>query len=217
MGYESRVSIARPKLFTFDLFGTLIDWRLGLKRAAAQYDRELTDQEFDRVIDLQGELESGQFRPYREIAAESFVRGIGMRDYAAKQIGETLGQWPLYPDVRDGLRALMEIAPCAATTNSDHAHRVQIEKELGFAMSGWICSEDVGAYKPSIEVWRFARQRLGLTFGPEWWHVSAYGDYDLETAHALHLTCVFVERPHARLGPADVHVRSLLDLARVVS
>ena len=46
--------------------------------------------------------------------------------------------------------------------------------------------------------------------------MSTYAEYDLEPARALGLTGVYVERPHARPGPADLVVADLAKLAVVV-
>jgi len=43
--------------------------------------------------------------------------------------------------------------------------------------------------------------------------VSAYADYDHETARSLGLSCVFVRRPHSRPGAADLAVADLAALA----
>jgi 2-haloalkanoic acid dehalogenase type II len=204
----------RPKLLTFDLFGTVIDWRRGLREALAKLGRDLSDPAFERVIDRQGELESGPHRLYRDIVAQSLISVLGIEAGEALRIGEAAGTWPLYEDSRDAIRSLMTIAPCVPMTNSDRAHRAQIEAQLGFEMSGWICAEDVRAYKPSVQVWEHARLSLGLPFGPEWWHVSAYADYDLATARSLRLTCVFIERSHARPGSAEIVVPSLKEIAQ---
>ena len=59
-------------------------------------------------------------------------------------------------------------------------------------------------------------RRRGVNPGPHWWHVSAYADYDLETAGRLGLTRVFVARPHARPGLADHQVADLGQLAALV-
>ena len=205
----------RPALFTFDIFGTVIDWRRGLMDAAHAHGASMDDATFDRVIDAQGKAEKGPFRPYAEIVAESLVDVLGMKPGAARAIGDAAGEWPLYPDSRDAIRRLMAIARCVATTNSDRAHREQVEAQLGFRMSEWICAEDLGIYKPDIRVWRQAAERLGARPGSHWWHVSAYGDYDLETAQRMGLTCVYVERPHNRPGPADITLRDLEQLADI--
>jgi 2-haloalkanoic acid dehalogenase type II len=211
-------------LMTFDVFGTLVDWRRGLG---------LSDEVFDRVIDRQGELEAvgfarrraeaegrsmgdrEAFRPYAEIVAQSLVDEAGFSAEEAARVGMEAGRWPLYPDSAEALRKLRAIARCAAITNSDEAHGVQVQAQLGFRLDGWICAEDVGTYKPDPQMWRAASRRLGVPLNRDWWHVSAYADYDHQTARALGLTCVFVKRPHSRTGPADIVVEDLLQLVQI--
>ncbi|HTO96042.1 MAG TPA: HAD-IA family hydrolase [Myxococcales bacterium] len=196
-------------LLTFDVFGTVLDWRAGLRAALGG---RLGEAEFEKVIDRQGELER-EFRPYAEIVARSLVDVLGLDPQAAARIGAQAGSWPLFPDSAAALRRLRKVAPCAAITNSDAAHRPQIEAQLGFALDGWICAGEVGAYKPDPRMWLEASRRMNVPPGPRWWHVSAYADYDLHTARDLGLTCVFVRRPHCRPGPAD---REVPDLAWLV-
>lgn len=206
----------RPRLLTFDVFGTVLDWRTGLREALARAGAALDDETFDRVIDAQAAAESGPFRPYAAIVAESLERVVGLDPGTARDIGRNAGAWPLYPDSRDALLRLREIAPCAATTNSDRDHGAQVQAALGFRLDAWICAEDVGAYKPDARLWHAASARTGVPPGPWWWHVSAYADYDLATARRLGLTCVYVARPHARSGAADLSVASLAELADAI-
>jgi 2-haloalkanoic acid dehalogenase type II len=198
------VSIA---LFTFDIFGTVVDWQRGLG---------LPDAQFDAVVDRQGELERGPFRSYAAIVAQSLVEVVKLDATAAARIGAKAGRWPLFPDSAEALQRLRTAAPCAAITNSDAAHGAQVQAQLGFALEGWICAENVHAYKPAEEMWQAASRRMGVPFSRDWWHVSAYADYDHETARRLGLTCVFVQRPHSRAGPADVVVSDLAELANLV-
>src|SRR5258705_3389575 len=191
----------RPRLLTFDIFGTVVDWRRGLRDSLRRFGVELSDVDFDRVIDLQAEIESGSFRPYASIVAESLTRALGLPSAAARDIGERAGTWPLYPDSREALRRLRRVAPCVASTNSDEKHGPQAQHELGFDLDGWISAEESRCYKPDPGFWRHVASRRGIEFDRSWYHVSAYADYDLETARRLGLTCVFVSRPHARFGP----------------
>lgn len=206
----------RPRLFTFDVFGTVLDWRRGLREAVATTGAVMDDDAFDRIIDAQAALEAGPFRRYAEIVAESLVQVLGMDRAAANAIGRHAGEWPLFADSSDALRRLRRFAPCAATTNSDSSHGRSVQRTLGFDLDEWICAEEVRAYKPDPRVWREAVKRTGIDPDPAWWHVSAYADYDLATARSLGLTCVFVNRPHARPGPADLTVADLRELADVV-
>jgi 2-haloacid dehalogenase len=203
-----------PRLFTFDIFGTVLDWRRGLVEALAGDGQVLRTSQFDAIVDRQGELESeGPFRSYRDITAQSLVELAGLDRARARSIGETLGHWPLFPDSSAALAELMVTAPCVAMTNSDRAHGRQVQAALGFDLSAWVCAEEVRLYKPDPRFFREVARRLEVTPGPEWWHVSAYADYDLATASSLGLTTVFVERPHARPGPATHRVPDLAALA----
>jgi len=200
-------------LLSFDVFGTVVDWRRGLREALGG---GLSDDDFERVIDRQGELESEKFRRYAEIVAQSLIDELDLEPEQAARVGAKVGTWPLYADSAAALQRLRKAAPCAAITNSDHAHRAQLEAQLGFALDGWICAEEEGTYKPDPQMWRAASRRLGAPFSKEWWHVSAYADYDHATARALGLCCVLVRRPHCRRGPADVEVADLAELAALV-
>jgi len=202
-----------PALLTFDIFGTVLDWRSGLARDCAAAGRPLASDDFDRLIDRQGEIEHGPFTTYAEVTRRSLVEVLGLDDGAATRIGATVGHWPLYSDSAGALRQLMNVAPCMATTNSDRAHGEQVQAQLGFPLSDWLCAEDTRVYKPDPAFWHAAAARRGIAPGPDWWHVSAYADYDLAVASELGLTTVFVVRPHARPGPATLTVADLAELA----
>ena len=206
----------RPRLLTFDIFGTILDWRTGLEGACRAAGRPLGAGEFDRVIDAQAVLERGPFLDYATVTRRSFIDVVGLDDRAATMIGATAGGWPLFPDA-PLLRTLMVAVPCAAMTNSDRHHGEGVQASLGFRLDDWLCAEEVGLYKPDPGFWTAMSRLRAVDPGPGWWHVSAYADYDLRVANALGLTTVLVRRPHARPGAAH-HVvdglAGLLDLVR---
>jgi 2-haloacid dehalogenase len=205
-----------PAPMTFDVFGTIVDWRTGLEASCTSVGRPLRESEFDRVIDVQGELERGEFLDYAEITRRSLVDVIGLSDAAAAEIGAGIGHWPLYADAAV-VAALMKIAPCCAMTNSDRAHGEDTQAQLGFRLNDWLCAEDMRVYKPNPAFWHQMARRRDMRLGRDWWHVSAYADYDLAVANKLGLTTVFVERPHARPGPATYSVSDLRDLLTMLS
>ena len=207
----------RPTLFTYDIFGTVLDWRRGLTEAVAARGMTLSLADFERVIDHQGADEQRAFRPYREITARSLVAVLGLDGRAADELGATVGDWPLYPDSKEGLASLMKVAPCVAMTNSDRAHRPQVEAQLGFSLSHWFCAEELGLYKPSPDFWRAVANKLDRPLDRSWWHVSAYADYDLDVARSLGLTAVYIPRAHARPGAHDVTAPDLVALAALIN
>ncbi len=210
------MSLARPTLFTFDIFGTVLDWRTGLETACRAAGRPLGPGDFDRVIDAQAQLEQGEFTNYATVTQRSLVDVLEIADDDAADISANLGHWPLYSDA-SVLQALMHVAPCAAMTNSDRRHGKAIQDRLGFRLSTWLCAEDIRLYKPDPEFWRHMSRLQGIAPGPGWWHVSAYADYDLAVARDLGLTTVFINRPHARAGPASATVTGLSALLTLAS
>lgn len=206
--------IARPALFSFDCFGTVLDWRSGLERACADTGHPLGDGMFEQIIDVQARIEAQAYRRYAEITAISLIEVLGMAPKQAEHIGANVGYWPLYSDSADALRQLQaHTAPIAVMTNSDLAHRTQVEQQLGFSADDWLCAEQTGVYKPDIAFWHALAARRGIELNQHWWHVSAYADYDLQSAAALELTTVLIERAHARHGPADLRFPDLAALA----
>jgi 2-haloalkanoic acid dehalogenase type II len=203
-----------PTLFTFDIFGTVIDWWTGLRQAAARYGKNADRRLFEQLIDFQGKQEQRPpFRNYQEISAESFAHCLELQAPESDQMAAELGNWPLFEDSAAALRRLIHFAPCVAMTNSDRVHGEQVQAQLGFRLSDWICAEEVRCYKPELQFWRAVASKRGRACDKSWWHVSAYGDYDLEVARSLGLSCALIQRPHCRPGPADLVAPTLTDLA----
>ena len=209
--------LPRPQLLTFDVFGTILDWRRGVLEAVSRAGGVLPEGRFDALVDAQGTLEQASSgRRYREIVADSLVEIAGVPAAAAAEIGAAAGSWPLFADSTAALARMLRIAPCGATTNSDRAHGEQVRRQLGFGLTYWWCAEEIGCYKPDPRVWEHAARAARAPFGSAWWHVSAYADYDLSVARRLGLSTVYVERPHRRPGPADLVVPDLAALADLV-
>ncbi len=205
------MSSDRPELLTFDIFGTILDWRTGLVSSCRAAGRPLGPGDFDRVIDAQALLEQGDFLDYATITRRSLVDVLGLDERKATDIGAAVGRWPLHHDA-SMLRSLLRVVPCAAMTNSDRRHGEDVQASLGFKLSHWLCAEDTRIYKPDPSFWQQMSRLRDIEPGPDWWHVSAYADYDQAVANELGLTTVFVGRPHSRPGSATYAVDGLVGL-----
>ena len=86
------------QLLTFDIFGTVLDWRRGLIESCAKAGRPLVDGEFDRVVDHQGAAEQRSFQAYRVLTSQSLVDVLGLAPDAADAIGVSVRRWPLFAD-----------------------------------------------------------------------------------------------------------------------
>jgi 2-haloacid dehalogenase len=206
-----------PALLTFDIFGTVIDWQEGLRAELAARGIPLDARLFDEVLADQERAEKSLvFQKYADIMAWSLAKRLGVPPPEALAIGRRIGTWPLFADARAALSDLLAKVPCVAMTNSDKIHGEQVEEQLGYRLSAWMCAEEVGVYKPAASFWHEVARRRGIAPDKNWWHVAAYADYDLATAHSLGLTTVFVKRPHGRSGPADVIVDDLRQLVSII-
>jgi 2-haloacid dehalogenase len=205
-----------PRVLSFDIFGTVVDWRRGLLAALGRQGVKLPMAAFDDIIDAQGAAEARGYLSYRDITIGSLEQEVGLTREAAAEIAAGIGDWPVFADAPAGMRRLAGSVRRVATTNSDRGDRAAVERQLGGPLDAWVCAEDLRLYKPDERFWQRTAEILGEPLGPDWWHVSAYADYDLDTARRLGLTTVFVDRPHARPGAADHRVADLVELAQLV-
>ena len=208
--------MAGPRLISFDIFGTVLDWRTGLEAACHAAERPLEGGDFDRIVDAQAEIERGDFLDYATVMRRSLVEVLGLNETKATDIAASVGRWPLYADA-SVLHPLMQRVPCVAMTNSDRVHGEDVQAQLGFRLDAWLCAQDTRTYKPDPNFWHQASRLRGIEPGADWWHVSAYADYDLRVANALGLTTVFVQRPHSRPGAACHAVPDLNGVLSLVS
>src|SRR3954454_13779301 len=103
---------------SFDCYGTLIDWERGIVAALRPVlERHSIERSDDEILTLFGELESaaegGPYLPYREILGVT-LDGIGERWGFAPSaeersaFGESVRDWPAFPDSAAGLQSLAE-------------------------------------------------------------------------------------------------------------
>src|SRR3954454_21891377 len=99
---------------TFDCYGTLIDWEGGLGNflydfALRERDDRANGRELrERWESIQFELIQGDYRPYREVLAESLrllaaERGWSYSDEHGKDLARSMRAWQPFPDTRPAL------------------------------------------------------------------------------------------------------------------
>ena len=213
--------------FTFDCFGTLVDWRRGMREALDRLPALAGNEEHAEAIiaareGAERELQRGPFRPYREILASSLGAAwqqVLQRELPAQQaqaFAADQGRWPAFPDTAAALRRLAGLAPLALLSNCDpEPLRVCAAQQLRAPIAHFIDAARAGSYKPAPGHWAAALAVLQLA-PARVLHVSAYEFYDLRPAHALGFATAFVtrdgERPPTGI-PLAFQARDLADLA----
>jgi 2-haloalkanoic acid dehalogenase type II len=202
------------RLATFDCYGTLVDWEGGA--AAFLYDLELRHGEpepppgrelRDRWEQIQFELIQGEYRPYREVLAESLRAWMTERRYAWRDedgdaLLRSIRSWQPFPDTRPALtRARENGIRLAIISNTDRDIIEHTLNHIGVPFDDVITAEDVGAYKPADTVFDYALDRLD-TPADQVLHVAFGFKYDIAPAARHGMRTAWVNR-HAESPPGE--------------
>jgi 2-haloalkanoic acid dehalogenase type II len=203
-----------PRLATFDCYGTLIDWEGGA--AAFLYDLALRNGESEpppgralreRWESIQFALVQGDYRPYREILAESLRTWMEERGYTwsaeeGQALLRSMCSWQPFPDTRPALeRARAAGLRLAIVSNTDRDIITHTLRHLGVRFDAVITAEDVGAYKPADAVFDYALGTLE-TDPREILHVAFGFKYDIGPAARHGMQTAWVNR-HREQAPED--------------
>jgi 2-haloacid dehalogenase len=223
-----------PKALLFDVFGTCVDWRTSIARAAAAAGlpgeavadawRARYQPQLETV--RSGEREWVVLDVLHREALDGVLDELGLELGEAERAALTLAWHRLdpWPDTVPGLTRLKErciIAPCS---NGHIAQSVNLARHAGLPWDAILGAEIARAYKPDPRVYLQSVAALGLEPG-EAMMVAAH-NADLRAAAECGLRTAFVVRPREH-GPGqrsdlraerevDVEVADLVALADVV-
>lgn len=222
---------SRFEVFTFDCYGTLINWEAGLlsalRRILSAHGKNPDDVTLLKLYgDLELRAEQGEFHPYREVL-ESVVRRFGAElgfsptAQEARSLPESLPTWKPWPDTVAALQALKARFRLAILSNVDDDLFAGTRPQLGVDFDEVITAQQAKAYKPSLKMFELALSRINAP-AHRVLHVGQSVYHDVIPAQALGLATVWVNRPSARPGAGaakaadakpDVTVTSLAELA----
>jgi 2-haloacid dehalogenase len=204
----------RARLATFDCYGTLVDWEGGLGCflygiALRESDpqppsgRELRE----RWEAIQFELIQGDYRPYKQILADSLrlwmdERGYGWREGDGEALVRSMRSWQPFPDTRPALTRTREAGMrLVIISNTDRDIIEHSLRQMELPFDDVIVAEDCGAYKPSESVFRQALERIGDD-PSKVLHVAFGFKYDIAPAQRLGCRTAWVNR-HAESAPGE--------------
>ena len=229
------LDFSRFEIFTFDCYGTLINWEDGilncLHRILAAHGRNIDDGAILQLYgDFEARAEQGKYRRYREVL-QSVVRqfgeqlGFSATDEEAKSLPESLKDWRPWPDTVAALRQLQSRFRLAIISNVDDDLFATTLPQLEVRFDQIITAQQARAYKPSLKIFELALSRLGADPG----HVLHVGQsvyHDVVPAQSLGMGTVWVNRPSPRTGVGavkaaegrpDLQVSNLAELAAKIN
>jgi len=219
------------QLLGFDVFGTVVDWRSSVARAAAPFlERHGIAVEPHAFADAWRALyqpametvRSGA-RPWTKLEVlnrENLEQvlgqhGVAPSSVAAAELDELNRAWERldpWPEAREGLARLKGRFAIAPISNGSIGGMLRLARFGGLPWDALLGAEIAHDYKPKPEVYLASIAAAG--YAPAEVAMVAAHNQDLAAARALGLSTIFVRRPHEH-GPrqtTDLHAEQDWDL-----
>jgi putative hydrolase of the HAD superfamily len=166
------LDLTKYKALSFDCYGTLIDWEAGIAAVLAPWASEqgldLSDEQLllayaDNEAAVEREVPSAL---YPDVLAMAFRRtgeklNTRVSDAWAQRLGDSVPDWPAFPDSADALARLGRHYKLIILSNVHRAGFAASNRQLRGDFAAIITAEDVGAYKPAENHFRARRSRRG--------------------------------------------------------
>ena len=200
---------AAVKALTFDVFGTVVDWRSSIARDAeallAREGHRVDGQAFAlawraRYQPSMEEVRAGR-RPFVKLDLlhrENLLDVLkeldidGLPETAVDALNRAWHRLDPWPDVADGLARLRRRFIVAPLSNGNVSLMIDLARHGGFSWDAILGAEVAHAYKPDPQAYRRAASLLDLDPG-ECLMVAAHND-DLVAAAAVGMRTAFVAR-----------------------
>ena len=209
---------------TFDCFGTLIDWRHGIRTTGELLFPGRGADFLDAYIKVEAEVETeGSFRRYRAVLTETVRRvaqrlELDLKPDDATALVSTIPYWPAFADVGPALSELRrEGWRFALLTNCDRDIIALTQRRLPASFDAVVTAEDVAAYKPSPAHFLLFKSTFGAS-ADAWIHVAQSYFHDIKPTSELGIRRIWVNRQGERDDPsiADAVVKGLAELPDAV-
>lgn len=228
------INFKKYEVLTFDSYGTLIDWENGiltaLKPVLANHSVNLNDDQIlELYAKLESEIEKGEFIKYKDILRR-VMQEIGIKlsfniSFSEREcLVDSLKNWEPFPDTVEALQNLKKMFKLAVISNIDNDLFSSSVKHLKVEFDYLITAEQVGSYKPSLNNFKFAIEKIGVS--PEKIvHIAQSIYHDIIPAKTLGLSTVWVNRRKGKEGtgatpPAsgqpDLEVPDLKKLVQII-
>jgi 2-haloacid dehalogenase len=210
---------------TFDCFGTLIDWRHGIRTTGELLFPGHGPAFLDAYIPLEAKVENeGSFKRYRAVLTETTRRAarslsLGLQPDDATALVSTIPYWPHFADVGPALGELRrEGWKFALLTNCDRDIIALTQRRLPASFDAVVTAEDVSAYKPDPAHFKLFQSTFGAS-AAVWIHVAQSYFHDIRPTSELGISRIWVNRQGEGDDPslADAVIGGLTDLPQAVS
>ena len=204
------------RAFTFDCYGTLIDWEQGILRALRTLTGIDADDEALLAAFARHEHTIQEQNPamrYPEVLSQACKAiaadfGLTASKEQATDFGASIADWPPFPDSVEALAYLREHGLLMVLSNVDRASFAHSALRLGDPFHAVVTAEDVGSYKPAPAHFERAKAFLAEEgIAPnEVLHVAQSLFHDVVPGRAAGLSTCWIDRRAGRPGGATPRV-----------
>jgi 2-haloacid dehalogenase len=204
---------------SFDCYGTLIDWNVGISRTLERlWPSASAGDLLDRYHEIEPRVQLGSARPYREVLGETLEllaesEGLPLEEVDKGALGNALPLWPPFPEVPAALAELRTRGwKLAILSNTDPDLLAASLDAIGVPVEERITAAEAGSYKPAHGHWLRLFERPDVERARHV-HVAASVFHDMTPASELGVPMVWINR----LGETSdlLHAAELPDLVRL--
>ena len=205
----SIIELSGIKALTFDVFGTVADWRSTIIREGSRFGKEKgIDIDWSQFADTwragykpsmnrvrTGELPWMNIDSLHMLILEDLLIQFHISGLSEAEKEHLNGIWhrlDLWPDVASGLKRLRRYYVVAPLSNGNISLLTNLSKHAGIYWDCILSSELVRHYKPDQEVYLYAAELLGLL--PKQIIMVAAHNGDLKAASSTGYGTAFVYR-----------------------
>ena len=216
------MKLSDARLLSFDCYGTLIDWELGIcevvTRLASPHGVRPSEQEILSLF-ASHETHVQDANPswtYPVILAETWRRmaaSLGLPnasnnaercEHDARAFSSSVPTWPAFADSREALIDLQRQCKLVILSNVDNASFAGSNALLGVTFDAILTAQDIGSYKPDLRNFRVLQrhvQEMGVR-PDQHLHVAQSLFHDHVPAQAVGLKTVWINRYGAKRAAA---------------
>jgi 2-haloacid dehalogenase len=202
---------------TFDCYGTLIDWRTGIRAElerlfGAEQGEPLLARYHELELRVQTEEPGARYRDVMATVLAELAHEAGGELPAGEEdaLGRSLPRWPVFAEAPAALaEAHRRGWRLVILSNSDRDLIDASIASIGVPFAGAIVASEVGSYKPAHGHWRAFYEAAQADRGRHV-HVAQSHFHDVVPAHELGIASVWINRLRERGEPAPT--RELPDL-----
>ncbi|MBV2353974.1 HAD family hydrolase [Streptomyces sp. J2-1] len=221
---------ARPKLITFDTYGTLIDWDSALRdHLRSLFDARgvgldvaafYTEWYYSYALPTL----SADFMLYRDLLRTTMRRalaaaGVSVEESELAALGDVMAAAEPFPDTVEVLTELRRHVPLATISNSQRDILESSARRMGDPFTHQITGEVVGAYKPARPLFDLVLERAGVR-PEETVHIAQSQYVDLPRSVPMGIATIWINRQGQTLLPEHpaptLELPDLRDVPRVL-